>query len=173
MGPPKGDSVIRPHPPANRSPAQAGGASAPYGRLTLMPPGATVQPSAALRPIYRVFYTSAGHVHCRGGRAMDAKKVGASDTKLAPTWRSRRDSNPRAVLAATRFPVVLVMTTSILLHILFQPPPQAAWLKRSCVTAIYIITDILHSSSTFSKFLFIFFDLLSTSGKRFHTGPIV
>ena len=118
MGPPKGDSVIRPHPPANRSPAQAGGASAPYGRLTLMPPGATVQPSAALRPIYRVFYTSAGHVHCRGGRAMDAKKVGASDTKLAPTWRSRRDSNPRAVLAATRFPVVLVMTTSILLQII-------------------------------------------------------
>lgn len=32
------------------------------------------------------------------------------------TWRSRRDSNPRAVSAATRFPIVLVMTTSILLQ---------------------------------------------------------
>ena len=32
-------------------------------------------------------------------------------------WRSRRDSNPRAALTATRFPIVLVMTTSILLRI--------------------------------------------------------
>ena len=53
------------------------------------------------------------------------------------------------LITATRFPVVLVMTTSILLHILFQLPSQAVSLKRSRVTAICIITDILHSSSTF------------------------
>ena len=32
-------------------------------------------------------------------------------------WRSGRDSNPRAVSAATRFPIVLVMTSSIPLQI--------------------------------------------------------
>lgn len=32
-------------------------------------------------------------------------------------WRSGRDSNPRAVSAATRFPIVLVMTTSIPLQV--------------------------------------------------------
>ncbi len=46
----------------------------------------------------------------------EGKKERRSKADFAPTWRSRRDSNPRAVLAATRFPVVLVMTTSILLH---------------------------------------------------------
>src|SRR5699024_6089712 len=46
-----------------------------------------------------------------------SKKVAANDMTSAATWRSRRDSNPRAVSAATRFPVVLVMTTSILLQI--------------------------------------------------------
>ena len=45
------------------------------------------------------------------------KKVGASDTTLAPIWRSGRDSNPRAVLPTTRFPIVLVMTTSIPLQV--------------------------------------------------------
>ena len=44
-------------------------------------------------------------------------KIGASDTKLAPTWRRRWDSNPRGVLPPTRFRVELVMTTSILLRI--------------------------------------------------------
>ena len=33
-------------------------------------------------------------------------------------WRSGRDSNPRAVSAATRFPIVLVMTTSIPLQVI-------------------------------------------------------
>ena len=45
------------------------------------------------------------------------KKTRRKRLTLAAMWRSRRDSNSRVVLAATRFPVVLVMTTSILLHL--------------------------------------------------------
>lgn len=63
------------------------------------------------------------------------KKVGANDMTFAPTWRSRRDSNSRAVLAATRFPIVLVMTTSILLHIYFS-------CRFNIAAAEIIITDI-------------------------------
>ena len=56
-----------------------------------------------------------------GCRCAEATTTQKSRTRMCSGffWRSRRDSNPRAVLAATRFPVVLVMTTSILLHILF------------------------------------------------------
>ena len=39
------------------------------------------------------------------------------DNKGFGIWRSGRDSNPRAVSAATRFPIVLVMTSSIPLQI--------------------------------------------------------
>ena len=42
-------------------------------------------------------------------------KIGASDTKVAPTWRRRGDSNPRAGNPANAFRVRPVMTTSILL----------------------------------------------------------
>ena len=64
-----------------------------------------------------------------------------------PGWRSRRDSNPRAVSAATRFPIVLVMTSSILLH------------QHAAVTTAWIIISVFSSMSSliFHCFYFSFF----------------
>ena len=44
----------------------------------------------------------------------------AAQRRLDSHWRSGWDSNPRAVLSAKRFRVVLVMTPSIPLHIFFR-----------------------------------------------------
>ena len=71
--------------------------------------------------------------------------------RIRDFWRSGRDSNPRAVSAATRFPIVLVMTTSIPLQVIACVPP--------CGTAWIIISDFLISSTpnlTFFSLLFSF-----------------
>ena len=54
--------------------------------------------------------------------ASELKKKDICFRRCLSFWRSRRDSNSRAALTATRFPVVLVMTTSILLHIRLSHP---------------------------------------------------
>ena len=71
----------------------------------------------------------------------DIKNVAANDTQPATTWRRRWDSNPRAGSSpAKRFRVVLVMTSSIRLHMLslnFRKNPRAEKQDRTTNYSIF------------------------------------